>query len=82
MAHRYGLRVLLDLHTVPGGANGFDNGGVTSNLVWLGPVRPTARYAHKRTRTPSPKAHTQAAPLLRRPPTARRHIVRVPAARG
>ena len=38
------MRVLLDLHTVPGGANGFDNGGVASNLVWLGPVRLVATH--------------------------------------
>lgn len=27
-AERYGLRILLDLHTVPGSANGTDNGGI------------------------------------------------------
>jgi aryl-phospho-beta-D-glucosidase BglC (GH1 family) len=53
VAHRYGLRVLLDLHTVPGGANGFDNGGVTSNLVWLGQV---ARHCPLRAQA---HAHTQ-----------------------
>ena len=29
---------------MPGGANGFDNGGVASNLVWLGPVRLLATH--------------------------------------
>ncbi|MGW4929859.1 glycoside hydrolase family 5 protein [Agromyces sp. NPDC004153] len=28
-AERYGLKILLDLHTVPESQNGFDNGGVT-----------------------------------------------------
>ena len=33
-AERYGLTVLLDLHTVPMGQNGFDNGGISGVCRW------------------------------------------------
>ena len=33
-AERYGLRVLVDLHTVPGSQNGYDNGGLTGVCKW------------------------------------------------
>jgi glucan 1,3-beta-glucosidase len=34
LAHKYGMRVLLDLHGVRGSQNGFDNSGRTSELQW------------------------------------------------
>jgi len=33
-AQRHGIRVLLDLHTVPDSQNGFDNGGMTGVCKW------------------------------------------------
>ena len=33
-AERYGLRILIDLHTVPGGQNGYDNGGIVGVCRW------------------------------------------------
>ena len=33
-AEKYGLRVLLDLHTVPYSQNGYDNGGITGVCKW------------------------------------------------
>lgn len=33
-ANRYGLLILLDLHTVPGSQNGFDNGGLSGVCKW------------------------------------------------
>lgn len=33
-AERYGLKILLDLHTVPGSQNGFDNGGISGVCKW------------------------------------------------
>ena len=33
-AEHYGLKILIDLHTVPGSQNGFDNGGVTGVQNW------------------------------------------------
>ena len=33
-ANRYGLKILIDLHTVPGGQNGFDNGGISGVCKW------------------------------------------------
>lgn len=33
-AESYGLRVLIDLHTVPGGANGLENGGACGLCTW------------------------------------------------
>ncbi len=33
-ANRYGLKILLDLHTVPGSQNGFDNGGQIGVISW------------------------------------------------
>ena len=33
-AERYGLQILLDLHTVPGGQNGYDNGGLVGVCKW------------------------------------------------
>lgn len=33
-AQAYGLKILLDLHSVPGSQNGFDNGGISGVLKW------------------------------------------------
>lgn len=33
-AKKYGLLILLDLHTVPGSQNGFDNGGLSGVCKW------------------------------------------------
>jgi glucan 1,3-beta-glucosidase len=33
-AEKHDIYVLLDLHTAPGGQNGFDNGGLTDTLDW------------------------------------------------
>ncbi|GAA0137745.1 cellulase family glycosylhydrolase [Paenibacillus sp. YSY-4.3] len=33
-AEKYGLQVLIDLHTVPGSQNGFDNGGISGVCKW------------------------------------------------
>lgn len=33
-AERTGLKILIDLHTVPGSQNGFDNGGLTGVVRW------------------------------------------------
>lgn len=33
-AEKYGLLVLIDLHTVPGSQNGFDNGGISGICTW------------------------------------------------
>lgn len=33
-AGKYGLKVLIDLHTVPGSQNGFDNGGISGVCKW------------------------------------------------
>lgn len=33
-AQRYGLKILIDLHTVPGGQNGFDNSGISGVCKW------------------------------------------------
>ena len=33
-ANQYGLQILLDLHTVPGSQNGYDNGGITGVCKW------------------------------------------------
>ena len=33
-AERYGLEILIDLHTVPMGQNGFDNGGICGVCKW------------------------------------------------
>jgi aryl-phospho-beta-D-glucosidase BglC (GH1 family) len=33
-AKRYGLQVLIDLHTVPDSQNGFDNGGLSGVVKW------------------------------------------------
>lgn len=35
-AERWGLKVLVDLHTVPGSQNGFDNGGLSGVCRWAG----------------------------------------------
>lgn len=35
-AEKYGLKVLIDLHTVPGSQNGFDNGGISGVCKWAG----------------------------------------------
>ncbi|AZK47550.1 glycoside hydrolase family 5 protein [Paenibacillus lentus] len=33
-AEKYGLQVLIELHTVPGSQNGFDNGGISGVCKW------------------------------------------------
>lgn len=33
-AEKYGLQILIDLHTVPGSQNGFDNGGLSGVCKW------------------------------------------------
>ncbi len=33
-AEKYGLRILIDLHTCPGSQNGYDNGGLTGVCKW------------------------------------------------
>ena len=33
-AEEYGMQILVDLHTVPGGQNGYDNGGLTGVCKW------------------------------------------------
>lgn len=33
-AEKYGLQILIDLHTVPGSQNGYDNGGLTGVCKW------------------------------------------------
>lgn len=33
-AEQYGIQILVDLHTVPGGQNGYDNGGLTGVCKW------------------------------------------------
>ncbi len=33
-AERYGLKILIDLHTAPMGQNGFDNGGICGVVRW------------------------------------------------
>ena len=33
-AEKYGLQILIDLHTVPGSQNGYDNGGITGVCKW------------------------------------------------
>ncbi len=33
-AEKYGLKVLIDLHTVPDSQNGYDNGGITGVCKW------------------------------------------------
>ncbi len=33
-AEKYNLKILLDLHTVPGSQNGYDNGGLTGVCKW------------------------------------------------
>ena len=33
-AERYGLQILIDLHTAPDGQNGFDNGGICGVVKW------------------------------------------------
>lgn len=33
-AEKYGLKILVDLHTAPGGQNGYDNGGITGVCKW------------------------------------------------
>lgn len=33
-AAKYGLQILIDLHTVPGSQNGFDNGGLSGVVKW------------------------------------------------
>lgn len=34
LAEKYGLQILIDLHTVPGSQNGYDNGGLTGVCKW------------------------------------------------
>ena len=33
-AERYGLKILIDLHTAPDSQNGFDNGGISGVCKW------------------------------------------------
>ena len=33
-AEKYGLKILIDLHTAPDGQNGFDNGGISGVCKW------------------------------------------------
>lgn len=33
-AEEFGLKILIDLHTAPGGQNGYDNGGITGVCRW------------------------------------------------
>ena len=33
-AEKYGVKILLDLHTVPGNANGLENGGICGLCTW------------------------------------------------
>lgn len=33
-AEKYGVQIMLDLHTVPGSQNGYDNGGITGVCKW------------------------------------------------
>ncbi len=33
-AEKYGLKILIDLHTAPDGQNGFDNGGISGVFKW------------------------------------------------
>ncbi|HIT90363.1 MAG TPA: cellulase family glycosylhydrolase [Candidatus Merdenecus merdavium] len=33
-AEKYGIKILVDLHTVPGSQNGYDNGGITGVCKW------------------------------------------------
>jgi glucan 1,3-beta-glucosidase len=33
-AEHYGIQILIDLHTVPGSQNGYDNGGITGVCKW------------------------------------------------
>lgn len=33
-AEKYDLQILIDLHTAPGGQNGFDNGGICGVVTW------------------------------------------------
>ncbi|WP_257032048.1 glycoside hydrolase family 5 protein [Paenibacillus sp. E222] len=33
-AEKYGLQILIDLHTAPGSQNGFDNGGICGVCKW------------------------------------------------
>lgn len=33
-AEKYGIQILVDLHTVPGSQNGYDNGGITGVCKW------------------------------------------------
>lgn len=33
-AEKYGLQILIDLHTAPGSQNGFDNGGISGVCKW------------------------------------------------
>ena len=33
-AEKYGLKILIDLHTAPGSQNGFDNGGLSGVCKW------------------------------------------------
>ena len=34
-AEKWGLKILIDLHTVPGSQNGFDNGGLSGVCKWV-----------------------------------------------
>lgn len=36
LAHKYGIKVLLDMHTAPGSQNGFDNSGIVCKTMQYG----------------------------------------------
>lgn len=73
-AEKYGLQILLDLHTVPGSQNGFDNGGRARSRRDCAASRPappraaTTRspvYTSPRCRAPSARRKAGAAPYRR-----------------
>ena len=43
-AEKYGLKILLDLHTVPYSQNGYDNGGLTGVCHWIRKARRAVRH--------------------------------------
>lgn len=43
-AEKYGLKMIIELHTVPGGANPYDHGGHTNHTNWLGNEKSENRW--------------------------------------
>lgn len=43
-AHKYDLKMIIELHTVPGGANPYDHGGHTNHTNWLGNEKEENRW--------------------------------------